>query len=277
MRLLLLEDETAIRVALSRAIQRWGHTVVSAADLAEARLRAVEHRIDGLVSDLKLPDGSGMELARELAIPFVLMSGYAAFDEAVEALRLGCVDFLTKPVALESLRRALERVGERLNGWSCCLVDADAASAEPQHLSLLRPTVAGIVRQPFCVATLCWDDAAQARAAFERSTELLPELRHRRVLAEILQCAARGQVVINSGPSWWRAAAQVDADWDDAAGRDRLQLLESLAERVIYRPDALIVECLHQPSLVSPAAAAHETSSDVRGRSPAVQEVPGHG
>ncbi len=244
MRLLLLEDEAAIRSALARAMQRWGHTVVTAADLAEARVRATEHRPEALVSDLKLPDGSSLQLARELALPFVLMSGYAAFDDAVEALRLGCVDFLTKPVALDVLRGSLERLAERLNGWECCVIEMDQADAS---LTLLRPRAEDFSRQTFQVLSATWADPGQAREAYARLLALAPGIRQRQVLAEILQSTSQGRIVVNAGPTWWRIFAQVSVDWDDAVGRDRHLLIAGLAHRVIRRPNGLIVECLHHP------------------------------
>ena len=55
----------------------------------------------------------------------ILMSGFAAFDDAVEALRLGCVDFLTKPVAMQVLQEAVMRLADRFSSWDMCMVTAD--------------------------------------------------------------------------------------------------------------------------------------------------------
>ena len=107
MHLLLLEDEPAIRTAVARGLRRAGHDVVVAASLAEARTMASQHPVEGLVSDLKLPDGSGLQAASEIGVPFILMSGMAVYDDAVAALRLGCVDFFTKPVSMQDVQQAL--------------------------------------------------------------------------------------------------------------------------------------------------------------------------
>ena len=100
MNLLLVEDEPAIRTALTRALKRWGHTVMAADSIGAGHKTAAEHRVEGIISDLKLPDGSGLEMAINLGLPFIMMSGYGNFEDAVGALRHGCVDFLTKPVKL---------------------------------------------------------------------------------------------------------------------------------------------------------------------------------
>ena len=63
MRILLVEDEGAIRHALSRGLSRSGYMVAAAGDLAEARKLAEEVRPQFVVTDLKLPDGSGLDLA----------------------------------------------------------------------------------------------------------------------------------------------------------------------------------------------------------------------
>ena len=85
------------------ALKRWGHTVFAADSIGAGHQIATEQRLDAIISDLKLPDGSGLDMAIDLGLPFILMSGYGNFDDAVGALRHGCVDFLTKPVKLEEL------------------------------------------------------------------------------------------------------------------------------------------------------------------------------
>lgn len=238
MRLLLLEDEAAIRSALTRALGKWGYTVTAAASLAEARERLVETPPEGLVSDLKLPDGSGLDLARELAVPFVLMSGYASFDDAVAALRLGCVDFLTKPVAMKSLREALGKLGDDR--------EADAltvfAPGEDPHQATV--CAADIHTEAVFAQALHWHDRDRAEAAFHAHGACAASIRERQVLAELMQAADAGRVVVNHTPRRWRAWLDAVVDWEaDVAARDRRACLEDLADRALFRPRGVIVEC----------------------------------
>ncbi len=107
MRILVVEDEDSIRTALVRAFTRDGHEVRAAADLGEAQAFVSGWTPDLAVSDLKLPDGNGLDLMDRLRVPFIMLSGYATYDDAVRALRCGAVDFFTKPVAIKDIRAAI--------------------------------------------------------------------------------------------------------------------------------------------------------------------------
>ncbi len=107
MRILVVEDEDSIRSALVRAFTRDGHEVRAAADLGEAQGLVSGWTPDLAVSDLKLPDGNGLDLMDRLRVPFIMLSGYATYDDAVRALRCGAVDFFTKPVAIKDIRAAI--------------------------------------------------------------------------------------------------------------------------------------------------------------------------
>jgi len=145
MRLLIVEDEAAIRSALARGLAQGGNEVIAAASLAEAREIARTRPPEALLSDLKLPDGSGLDFAGELGVPFIMMSGYASFDDAVAALRMGGVDFFTKPVAIKDLRRALERLQARARNDGLQVIDVGADGA----CRLAQPAAVSLVVQPF--------------------------------------------------------------------------------------------------------------------------------
>jgi CheY-like chemotaxis protein len=138
--ILLIEDEDSIRSALVRALERDGHVVRAAASLAEARGLLEAGRPDLAVSDLKLPDGDGLELVGQLGVPFIMISGYATYDDAVRALRTGAVDFFTKPVAIKDVRAAILRAGngrrlDQGSAWS----DPDGALAAVRALIIRLP------------------------------------------------------------------------------------------------------------------------------------------
>ncbi len=128
---LIVEDDAASREALAAWITRQGMTCRTAADLAAARVALAESAPDLALVDLELPDGSGLDLFGVLAdLPdtdVVMVSGKTTIDAAIEALRLGARDFLTKPIALPRLaailkdlavsaarRRELRRVRDQL-------------------------------------------------------------------------------------------------------------------------------------------------------------------
>lgn len=113
MDILVVEDEDSIRRALARALERDGHRVRAVASIADARRAWAEAAADCVISDLKLPDGDGLDTALDFGVPFVMLSGYATFDDAVRALRGGAVDFFTKPVSLGDIRAALRRIAPR--------------------------------------------------------------------------------------------------------------------------------------------------------------------
>lgn len=237
MRLLLLEDELAIASALSRSMRKWGHEVTVANSCDEARKCAADKAPEALVSDLKLPDGAGLTIARELGVPFILMSGYAGFDEAVAALRLGCVDFLTKPVALADLKASLVRLQDRFGSWEMCVVEPTGTAGE---LSLSRPTADGIQTQVFSAQELRWNDREQGQACFAEVADATWTDTERVVVAELIQATVTGRLVINRGQTWWRA--RLEAELGDEVDGDRLQVIESHVQRLIRRADGMLVE-----------------------------------
>lgn len=236
MRLLIVEDEDAIRTALGRALAGGDSEVRTAASLVEARAVAASWPPEALLSDLKLPDGSGLDFASECGVPFVLMSGYAAFDDAVAALRMGCVDFFTKPVAIKDLRRALDRLRTRLR------VDAIQVIAPlDQGLVRIQPAAVGLIEEPFQALRVSWTTPAEAQACFAAHPDWTPTAHQRLVFAELLQASPQGALVLNQGRGWWNAWLAADVDW--TAQADRRAAIETAAERCVWRPTGALVEC----------------------------------
>lgn len=237
MKILLIEDEVAIRSALSRALGRWGHDVHTAGSLAEARECAQNDPPEVVVTDLKLPDGSGLDVAIELGQPFVLMSGYGSFEDAVEAFRNGCVDFLTKPVALQQLKSALHRIGDRRGSVPTVVVDCD-------DVSLVRPCATSFATETLHIQRLQWDDLVSAQAQVATIAEA--SLRCRQVLAELAQVPGANSVAINRDNQGWRFWLPVQVNWDDPVHSDRRQVIEDCADRCWWRPQGVMVECFHE-------------------------------
>lgn len=105
--ILIVEDRDSLRRLMQRALEGEGYRVSAAADVEETR-RLVSSDVDLVFSDLKLPDGSGLDvlaLCRQHApkAPVVVMTAFGTIATAVEAMKLGAIDFLEKPVELTDL------------------------------------------------------------------------------------------------------------------------------------------------------------------------------
>jgi CheY-like chemotaxis protein len=114
--ILLVEDNKDIARVLSNLLSRAGHRVVTAAGVAEAIEKASTFGPFGLlISDLSLPDGSGLELMRRLGpIPGIAVSGYSTEIDLKECLEAGFIDLLAKPVTFSDLEMTIRRVvGQR--------------------------------------------------------------------------------------------------------------------------------------------------------------------
>lgn len=111
MRCLIVEDDPIARAVLEAHARRAGLEVVaSAADVAEARRLAVGDTFDVAFTDIELPDGSGLDLARDLVQRAQVVLATARERYAVDAYDLGAADYLLKPVAYERFAQAVERV-----------------------------------------------------------------------------------------------------------------------------------------------------------------------
>jgi two-component system, NtrC family, response regulator HydG len=115
---LIVEDDANQLAALADVVQLEGFTVRTAANLEEARQRLAERSPDVILSDLMLPDGSGLELREHptaLDIEMVLITGQASVESAVQALRTGVLDYITKPPDLPRLRAVLGNVARMVS------------------------------------------------------------------------------------------------------------------------------------------------------------------
>ena len=119
-RILIVDDEADLRELLEITLVKMGLDVDSAATLVQARafLAATEYAL--VLTDMRLPDGLGLELVREVATtykstPIAVVTAYGSADNAVVALKAGAFDYVCKPVVLDQLR-VMVRSALRLNG-----------------------------------------------------------------------------------------------------------------------------------------------------------------
>ena len=109
---LVVDDEPDLRTLYELTLLREGHQVVSAGDLSQARECLAQQRFDVLITDMRLPDGLGLELLRELNVSqrpekCIVITAYGSAENAVDSLKSGAFDYLTKPVDLKQLRAAV--------------------------------------------------------------------------------------------------------------------------------------------------------------------------
>ena len=110
---LVVDDEPDIRTLLEITLGRMQVACVSCADLAEARARLAEQRYDVCLTDMRLPDGDGIDLVRLIGerypdLPVAVITAHGSMDTAVDALKAGAFDFVSKPVDLGILRRLVD-------------------------------------------------------------------------------------------------------------------------------------------------------------------------
>ncbi len=112
---LVVDDEPDIRELLELTLGRMNIETRSAADLKQARTLLAKERFDVCLTDMRLPDGNGIDLVRhiqqqELNVPIAVITAYGNMDSAVEALKAGAFDFVSKPVDLQVLRNLIGSV-----------------------------------------------------------------------------------------------------------------------------------------------------------------------
>jgi DNA-binding NtrC family response regulator len=111
---LIVDDDANTREALAALAMQEGFTTAMAGSIAEARIQLVRQRPDVILMDLCLPDGRGIDILEDLedraSTETILITGHASIESAVEALRLGASDYLTKPVNLQRVKAVLSRV-----------------------------------------------------------------------------------------------------------------------------------------------------------------------
>ncbi len=116
--LLILDDDEVFRTRMARALAARGYEVAEAGTAADAVRQAREDSPEFALVDLRLPDGHGLDVVGDLhaidqTTRIVVLTGYGAIATAVESLRRGASDYLTKPVDADQVAAALDKDGER--------------------------------------------------------------------------------------------------------------------------------------------------------------------
>lgn len=140
MRVLLVEDETALRESVRDALTDAGYAVDASADGEEGLYFGTEYAPDVAVIDLGLPKLNGIELIRQLraqhrSFPILVLTARDRWQDKVEALGAGADDYLVKPFHVEELLARLNALLRRASGWSqpvlaCGPIEIDTAAQQ---------------------------------------------------------------------------------------------------------------------------------------------------
>lgn len=142
--ILLVEDDAGLREALQDTLQLAQYEVLQASSAEEALLQLKQHKVQLIVSDVQMGGVSGLTLLRTVReqypkIPVLMMTAYATVQAAVEAIRLGAVDYLAKPFAPEVL---LNTVSRYVSQSSADVIEPVVGAASSKQLLALCSRVA---------------------------------------------------------------------------------------------------------------------------------------
>ena len=192
--ILVVDDEMGIRELLAEILGDEGHVVTMAENAQQARQVRATTTPDLVLLDIWMPDTDGVTLLKEwqrdrmLTMPVIMMSGHATIDTAVEATRIGALNFLEKPISLQKLLKAVQQGLSR--GQDTVRAGAISTMARPAPIPVvadaaplaasagLAQAVTGIAQPPAEAArppeekgfTVSFDlPLREARDAFERA------------------------------------------------------------------------------------------------------------
>lgn len=117
--ILVVDDESNIRKLFSRELASPGRTIHTVGSAAEAFEHLHKHYYDIIILDIRLPDANGLELMTKLLetvpnVAIILITGYADVDNAVEAMKNGAYDYITKPFSLDRMEQVIEKAYQRV-------------------------------------------------------------------------------------------------------------------------------------------------------------------
>jgi DNA-binding NtrC family response regulator len=156
--ILVVDDEMGIRELLSEILGDEGHAVTLAENAQQARQARAAGAPDLVLLDIWMQDTDGVTLLKEwqrdglLTMPVIMMSGHATIDTAVEATRIGALNFLEKPIAMQKLLKAVQA-----------------------GLTRAQETVRAPVLAPRPVAAVPSEDSAPASAGFNAAAPMQPQ------------------------------------------------------------------------------------------------------
>ena len=172
---LVVDDERDIRELLVLTLGRMGLRVDTAADVASARAQLAEHSYDVCLTDMRLPDGNGLEVIGHIAArypdtPVAMITAYGNVEAAVDALKAGAFDFVSKPVDLAVLRRLVSNALELHLQRRSAATPSTGLTGESAVMQQLRQTITKLARSQAPVYI-----AGESGAGKERVAKLIHE------------------------------------------------------------------------------------------------------
>jgi two-component system response regulator HydG len=150
--ILILEDDVTFSLMLSTWLAKKNMKVSCAVTVTEARRKIETERYDLILSDLRLPDGNGIDLLkwmreRKQSVPFIMMTSYAEIQTAVQAIKSGALDYIAKPVNPEDLWKKIDelvmkRPQQPAAAKACAPVEGECPAIRQmyRHIRLVAPT-----------------------------------------------------------------------------------------------------------------------------------------
>jgi len=119
--LMLVDDEERFLATTAKLLQRRGHHVVTASSGSEALEKLATHAVEVVILDVKMPGMDGLEVLREIRVAFplvgvIMLTGHGTIESAVEGMKSGAFDFITKPCDIDDLLVKAEEAAERRRG-----------------------------------------------------------------------------------------------------------------------------------------------------------------
>lgn len=266
-RVLVVDDEADILELLELALVRMGLEVVRASGVTHAKQRLDAQHFDLCLTDMRMPDGNGLEVVRHIAerrldVPVAVITAHGNLENAVEVLKAGAFDYLSKPVALDQLRT--------LVASALRLPATDAIPKEGEHVLLGNSPAMAQVRE--MIARVARSQApvyinGESGSGKELAARLIVEKSARREQAFIaVNCGAIPENLMESEFFGYRKGAFTGADKDrdgffQAANQGTLFL-----DEVADLPMAMQVKLLRaiQEKKVRRIGATQEEPVDVR-------------
>ena len=120
LRVLVIDDEPAVRQIIAAHVKQAGYDVDQAGGAAEAAAKLVRGDVDIALCDIQMPDGNGLDLVKSIResgidTTFIMVTAFASMETAIDALRAGATDFITKPLRSEELLHRLSQVAALRN------------------------------------------------------------------------------------------------------------------------------------------------------------------
>ncbi|MBA1146225.1 sigma-54-dependent Fis family transcriptional regulator [Ectothiorhodospiraceae bacterium WFHF3C12] len=148
---LVVDDEADIRELAEMTLQRMDVEAITAEDIESAKRALQEHAVGVCLTDMKLPDGDGIELVdyiqREFPdIPVAVITAYGSIDTAIQALKAGAFDFVSKPVDLNVLRRLVEHAMRLSEDPKMDRRSRDVLLGESAAMQQIRSTIVKLAR-----------------------------------------------------------------------------------------------------------------------------------